>query len=207
MHVTTEKEFIPFYFNKFPKGKFLEIGSNDGDPGNPHEPCWPLLNLGWKGVYCEPNPYACAKLLTNLKPYRKHVTVVNSAITATGGLKTFYMNDFHHSCSSFQEDWMAKQTYIDEGTKQYSIGTNTSTMQQLVDYVGTDFNCISIDIECEDEILEEIIMSFDWTLFTQCKLYIIECPTKNISDYFESIGYPIVAKSIYNTMYGSVTYG
>lgn len=206
MNIIIEKDFIPQYFKDFPKGRFLEIGANDGDPIDPNEPCWPLLQLGWSGVYCEPSPFACTRLINNVRRYRKRIKVINTAITATGGFKTFYMHEDHTSCSSLQSDWIQKQPFIKKTKKpkQYAITTNTSTMQQLIDQTGANFNCVSIDIECDEHMLENMIMSFDWTLLTECKLFVIENANKNVLDYFESIGFPVVAKSQYNTLLGKL---
>ena len=66
------------------KGKFLGIGAHIGlDWG------FPLLEQGWQGVYCEPDPFNCSKLFDKMpmmKPNKLKVTqlITRSAIIQTG---------------------------------------------------------------------------------------------------------------------------
>jgi FkbM family methyltransferase len=189
-----EREFIPNFFKDFPKGRFLEIGANDGEPENPNEPVWSLVEMGWSGVYCEPNPHSCSRLLKNIKPY-KDIIVFNGAITETRGLSTFYVSDEYPMASSFDPLWMPKQYYVKPNTEQYSIITSTITLQDLVNCVGSDFDCISLDIECEMEVYEKIICSFDWSLFHKCKMLVLEGGTLITSEYFKSLGFVYAGKS------------
>jgi FkbM family methyltransferase len=185
----TESEYVSYFFKDTPNGRFLEIGSNDGEPDNPAEPCWPLVKMGWSGVYCEPNPNACSKLLKNIKPF-KDIIVVNSAIDVANGLRTFYMSDEYPMCASFNEDWLHQQTFVDSSINQYSIVTNTTTLTELINYTGSNFDCVSIDIECYWAAYEEIIIkNFDWARLSKCKLVITEQVSSFIKDYFESLGY------------------
>jgi len=195
-----EKEFIPNFFKNYPRGRFLEIGANDGEPIGQNEPIWPLVEMGWGGVYCEPNPHACSKLLKNIKPY-KDIIVFNGAITEKGGLNTFYMSDEYPMASSFDPLWMPKQKYAQPNTEQFSIITSTITLQDLVNYVGSDFDCISLDIECEMEVYEKIIGSFDWRLFHKCKVLVIEGCSHITQAYFESIGFVCAGKSPHNVIF------
>jgi FkbM family methyltransferase len=195
-----EKEFIPNFFKESPKGRFLEIGANDGEPGNLHEPVWPLVEMGWSGVYCEPNPNACSKLLTNIKPYN-NITVINGAVSIKGGLETFYITDDYPMVSSLDPNWISRQSFVPKNSDQYSITTNTFTMQDLVNCVGLDFNCISIDIENTHEVYEKLVNSFNWKLFNQCKVIVIELCNETIQNYFISIGYTCAGQSAYNTIF------
>jgi hypothetical protein len=195
-----EKEFIPNFFKDFPSGKFLEIGANDGEPNNLHEPCWELLKLGWEGVYCEPNPYACSRLLKNLKNFN-NTTVVNGAIDINPGLKNFYIDNNWSCMSSLDKNWIDQVEIAPKDLVQNPIIINTFTIKQLTDVVGIDFNCISIDIENTYDFYEKIVNSFDWKLFDKCKMLVIEICTERMKDYFISIGYTCAGQSAYNTIF------
>lgn len=195
-----EKEFIPNFFKDLPVGKFLEIGAENGKSDDPHEPVWELVKLGWEGVYCEPNPYACGRLLQNLESF-SNIIVVNGAIDVTPGLKKFYIDDAWASLSSLDKDWIKQVEITPADLLQKPIITNTFTIQQLTEAVGLDFNCISIDIENTHEFYEKIVDSFDWQLFTKCKMIVFELCTNQIQDYFISIGYTCAGHSAYNTIF------
>jgi len=195
-----ENKFIPNFFKDFSTGRFLEIGADNGLPEDPHEPVWELLKLGWEGVYCEPNPYACSRLLKNLKSFNNTI-VVNGAIDIVGGLKKFYIDDAWAGLSSLDKDWIKQVDIAPADLVQKPIITNTFTIQQLTEVVGLDFNCISIDIENTHGFYEKIVDSFDWRLFTNCKMIVIELCTDRIQDYFISIGYTCAGQSAYNTIF------
>ncbi len=55
---TTDDQIVYDFF-KNSTGKFLEIGANIGKNGTG----WQLLQNNWEGVYCEPDPVACADLM------------------------------------------------------------------------------------------------------------------------------------------------
>lgn len=196
-----EKDFIPEFFKNYTSGRFLEIGANDGEPGGPNEPVWPLVEMGWSGVYCEPNPHACSKLLKNIRPYNKDIQVVNCAVNKVGGLKKFYMSDEYPMSASLDPDWIGFMDFVKPGTYQYPIVTNTITMQQLVDFVGTDFDCISIDVENHILFYKELVESFDWSVFKKCKVLVMELQDQSLNWYFESIGYTRLGQSEYNTIF------
>jgi hypothetical protein len=195
-----ENKFIPNFFKDYSTGRFLEIGAENGLSEDPHEPVSELLKLGWAGVYCEPNPYACSRLLKNLKSFNNTI-VVNGAIDVVGGLKKFYIDDAWASLSSLDKDWIKQVDIAPADLVQEPIITNTFTIQQLTDAVGLDFNCISIDIENTHGFYEKIVDSFDWRLFTNCKMIVIELCTDRIQDYFISIGYTCAGQSAYNTIF------
>jgi len=152
------------------KGKFLGIGAHIGlDWG------FPLLEQGWQGVYCEPDPFNCSKLLENIEKYSNQVKVVNSAITPTGGVMPFYSSYNSSFLSSLDPDHL--QTAIsynsswDSNPKVIPFLTNTLSFQNLINYVGKDFDLIVIDAEGYDV---EIAESLDWSQFGKCTLVSLE---------------------------------
>lgn len=157
------------YFKNF-KGRFLGIGANFGfDWG------FPLLDRGWTGVYCEPDPIACAQLIANTEKYRDRVTIVNSAVMPTSGLRPFYLSLNSSFLSSIHSDWLenalSHNDSWDRNPKKLPILTNTISFINLIAYVGTDFDLIVIDAEGVDV---EIAMSIDWSQFTKCTLISLE---------------------------------
>ena len=99
--ITTSEFVNTFFHNK--KGKFLELGAEDANPGATEEPFWNLLVGGWHGVYVEPNPYSFEKLITNVTPY--HADVIASAWSDESQLLPFYASSTHPYCSSLDKEW------------------------------------------------------------------------------------------------------
>lgn len=153
------------------KGKFLGIGANVGlDWG------FPLLEQGWTGVYCEPDPIACAQLIQNTEKFRDRVSIINSAVMPTSGLRPFYLSLNSSFLSSMHSDWLENvlsynKNQWDQNPKKVPILTNAISFQELIDYVGNDFDLIVIDTEGVDV---EIAMSIDWSQFTKCTLLSLE---------------------------------
>ena len=149
------------HFKNF-TGKFLGIGANVGlDWG------FPLLDRGWSGVYCEPDPIACSQLIQNTEKYRNQVSIVNSAIMPTSGLRPFYLSLNSSFLSSMDSDWLEtvlsyNNNQWDKNPKKVPILTNAISFQELINYIGIDFDLIVIDTEGFDV---EIAMSVDWSVF------------------------------------------
>ena len=198
-----EKYFIQDFFKDQPTGRFLEIGARDGEPDMDSEPMWTLVEKGWSGVYCEPNPISCASLIENILPYKDKIQIFNGAISLPDSPSR--LEDFHicldiPSISSFDVDWQEQITKGDywlehfshlklDTNRQISIITNTVTFQTLIDKVGNDFDCISIDIETRLDKVEELIMSIDWGQFKNCKLLCLEINGNKCLGHLEKFGF------------------
>lgn len=78
-----EQEIILQFFKNF-KGKFMDIGAYDGAINSNTRA---LVELGWKGVLVEPQPYVFNHLVMNCAGF--DVQCVNAAVTAQGGLRRF----------------------------------------------------------------------------------------------------------------------
>ena len=190
MSELTIKQFVINHFNNQLTGKFLEIGANDGEPHNNDEPFWGLVEKNWSGVYCEPNPIACAQLVKNVMPYGDKIKIVNGALDADAGLKTFYLSvDSKGPSSSFHPEWMKQQTYHKPNDRQYPIITNSFTLENLLDNVGYDFDAMSIDIETYD--IEPILGDFNFSKLNNCKLIMLEVCSKKITQSLLNLGYSI----------------
>lgn len=147
-------------------GKFLEIGA---DYGLDH--LYPALELGWKGIYCEPDPSSCAELIKTTSPFADRVTIVNAAVAETSGLADFHLCTNASGTSSLREDWrdINRDTVPDPVIR--TIVTNTIAVNQLFDRIGYDIDIISIDTEGSDMMLIENI---PWAGLTQCKVVMFE---------------------------------
>ena len=198
-----EKYFIQDFFKDQPTGRFLEIGACNGDTNEDSEPMWTLVEKGWSGVYCEPNPISCASLIENIFPYKDKIQIFNGAISlpnSPSGLEDFHLCLDIPSISSFSLDWPECLTKSEHWLehfsnlkiypdKQISIITNTVSFQTLIDKVGNDFDCISIDIEANLTNVEELIMSIDWGQFKNCKLLCLEIGGGRYGAYLEKFGF------------------
>ena len=172
------KQYVIDFFKNKSTGRFLEIGGDDGGPKNDGEPFWGLVEQGWSGVYCEPNPISCAKLIKNLMPHGDKIKIFNGGIAPTTGIKDFYMSIETGGSSSFDPNWMKQQIFYLPEQTQYPIITNTLTLINLLNHVGWDFDAISVDIECKGDVVTNIFNDIDITKLTNCKLIILEaaCP-------------------------------
>ena len=158
------------HFKNF-TGRFLGIGANVGlDWG------FPLLEHGWTGIYCEPDPIACAELIRNTEQFRNTVSVVNTAIMPTTGLRPFYLSLNSSYLSSMDPDHLENVLLMnnfkwDSHPVKVPILTNAIAFQDFINYVGNDFDLIVIDAEGVDI---ELATSIDWSQFSNCKLVSLE---------------------------------
>ena len=160
-----DSKIVLDFFKDNTSGKFLCIGANNGlDVTNK------LLKLGWHGVYCEPDPYACTELLENTKEFVSQVTIFNVAITADSNIQKFYVSIGNSFISSIKPGWAENQT-IFKNTPIRSIIINTVGFKNLLDFLDTKFDYIQIDVEGLDA---EIISSIDWSLVVGCKMICTE---------------------------------
>jgi hypothetical protein len=194
-----EKYFVEDFFKDKPIGKFLEIGADNGGLGSDAEPMWGLVEKGWFGVYCEPNPISCAKLIENSMPYRDQIKIFNGAISldGTSKLEDFYLSLDFSPISSLDKQWADKIGNPVHMNKEswLPIITNTIDFQRFIDKVGNDFDCISIDIENESSCVDRLIMSIDWAQFKNCKLLCIETTKFGIEDYLKTFGFDYILET------------
>ena len=116
-------------------GHFLGIGANIGNDWS-----FPLLEKQWTGIYCEPDPQACATLIQNTEKYREQITIVNSAVMGSSGLMPFYLSMNSSFLSSMRSDWMHQLLSVeynkhwDKNPQQVPIITNAISFQDLINY-------------------------------------------------------------------------
>ena len=203
MNDIIEKQFVVDFFKDQPTGKFLEIGACDGGPNSDDEPFWGLLEKGWNGVYCEPNPMSCTRLINNVMPYGDKVKIFNGAVAPTSGLTDFYLSVDTGGSSSFDPSWMSQQYYYKQTDRQYPIITNTTTVNTLLNLIGWDVDAISIDVEAkpESEFLKMLFNDVDLTKLTRCKLFIIEAVPNVLRDRLLDLGFEMVFSKVHNSIF------
>jgi hypothetical protein len=146
------------FFSDTRPGRFLNIGSANG-----RDQTYALLIKGWSGVYCDPDPRALVGLLDQTAQYKDQVVLINSAITEHGGLCQFYLNELV-GLSTTCEHLLVDQF-------RYHV-TNSLTLDQLLDFVGEDFDYVQFDIEGIDDA---VVKNINWaTRLPNCKMIGIE---------------------------------
>lgn len=166
LHVTDTDSIIVNDFFAGRTGKFLIIGANNG-----MDHSRALLENGWQGIYCEPDPFAVVELIKNTDQYKSQVNIINAAITDNNyGLQPFYLSLENSACSSLSSEWITAQV-TSGGGSQRKVLTNSISFRSLIEYIGNDFDFISIDVEGHDIDLCE---SIDWGQFANLKMILLE---------------------------------
>ena len=146
----------------------------------------------------EPDPFACSKLIDNCQQWKDQISIVNAAVSFKTGLSDFYINRRSSWNSSLDRRWQAKMldfnpsAFNDDRKNIYKILTNTITMKDLIELVGSDFRVVVLDTEGMDS---KIVFSTDWSRFQNCELICIEHefaeiePHHDVIQYLESFGF------------------
>ena len=192
------------FFNSLETGRFLEIGSNDGVDGHTRF----LLEQGWHAVYCEPDPYACSRLIANTESFNDRVTIVNSVIAPTSGPLNFYLAMNGDNMSSTKSEWLDNQ-FIPEHNKITNMATrnpsgirqvitNAMSFLDLINIVGSDFDLIVTDMEGADAAT---IQSINWEQFTKTKLIVTEAGASVAKHLYTSGGFMPLCLTNHNGFY------
>ena len=146
------------FFSDQARGRFLGVGS-----GAAIDQTTSLLEKGWSGVYCDPDPLIWSDLLKNTEPYRDRTLLVNAAVATDSKLCDFHISE-SVALSSIKRDQVSNL--------YRTVLTHTVTMDQLLDRIGDDFDYVQFDIEGLDA---DVIESIDWSRrFLNCKLIGVE---------------------------------
>ena len=189
--------FVDGVFSDQQIGKALVIGANQGEG-----PAYSLIEKGWYAVCCEPDPYALGILLNN--KYADQLTIVHSAITPTPGkLTPFYLAE-RNAMSSLDKDWLELQVERgvcpEDQAVQQEILTHTLSFQQLLNYVGVDFDLVVIDAEGQDS---QLLGAIDWNQLHKCTMVCVE-DIYDGAKWLEDVGFNLVLKSNHNYFYKRV---
>lgn len=187
----TLQQIVSDYFGDY-VGRFLELGANDGSLIE-GEPCTHLLEKGWYGLYCEPNPFSLVKLIENTNHY--NVDILTAAISTTESIAEFLASESHPYLSSLNVDWVdhcnkqRPELLFDLEPKQYNIFVNTITPTDLFTKFGYDFDLISIDIEMYPPQVYTLLKNMDFEALDKCKMVVVEGNFIYIDEYMEYCGF------------------
>lgn len=174
-------------------GRFLEIGANDYNAEDNSEPCSHLLEKGWYGLYCEPNPFSLVNLIENTKQY--NVDVISAAVSTTDGIAQFLASESHPYLSSLNLDWIENysknmpQFLFDRQRNEHKIYVNTITPRDLFCEFGYDFDLISIDIELYPPQTYMLLKKIDFEALHNCKMVITEGDFIYTDEYMKYFGF------------------
>ena len=166
-------------------GNFLCVGAKDGE-----DQTLRLLERGWTGTYCEPDPRAFLKLMRTVRPYNHRVTLINTAVFPRGGLMTFNLAQ-NTSHSSLIDSWAKRHndSIVDR------IQVNCITLKQLL---TKKFDYIQIDTEGLDVAL---ISSVDWSTVPSCEMICTEAGPSVLKQLCEQGDYMITDVTPENAFY------
>lgn len=184
-------------------GKFLEIGANDCLVHYEQEPCSHLLEKGWYGLYCEPNPFSLVNLIKNSKQYNRDI--ICAAVTPTNELVEFYSSESHPFLSSTEPTWIdtclrvMPEFFSLRERNEYTVYVNTITPTEIFEKFGYDFDCISIDIELYPPQTHMLMLEFDFSKLNS-RMVIVEGTFPYTDEYMKAFGF---SAQIYdnNTIY------
>ena len=134
-----DEQYILKYFGEKSKGRFLDIGANDGITfSNTRR----LVELGWSGVCVEPDPTAFVSLIANNKE-NSNIALINSGLGVFDGMQKFYamQDSLLSSFSPEQQKIWSNAPFV----REYYV--NQISWNTLLNLIGTDFDFVSIDAE------------------------------------------------------------
>jgi len=165
-----EEAIIRFYFKEF-KGRFLDIGANDGKTLS--NTLWCAEN-GWSGVCVEPSETAFNKLI---KQHKNHnVQCIQTAIGLFDGTCEFYESGNHLGTDDVSLISTINKNELDRWKNSNNVFTNKQTDIVTFETLLTkitgklSFDLISIDAEGLDlDIMRQINFQK-----LKCKMLIVE---------------------------------
>jgi len=173
-------------------GHFLNIGANDG-----LDQTLPLLQSGWHGTYCEPDPVAMARLLETTREHRHRVSIINAAISPHGGMAPFHLAGATYH-SSLREGWADAQSGAPRENTPRTIWNNCVTMTQLLERSPEPFDYIQTDAEGSDR---DIITSVDWQRFPGTQMICTEAGPSVLKHLCQSGNFMITDRTRDNAIY------
>jgi hypothetical protein len=190
---SNSKKIVSDFFGNH-VGKFLEIGANELDLNLNGEPCSHLLEKGWYGLYCEPNPFSLVRLIEQTKDY--NVDILCAAVNYKTGISKFKASKSHAYLSSMDSDWMDFMLdLMPESLKNiprddHNIYINTVTPSEIFDKFGYDFDCISIDVELPPWHTHQILTQIDFDKVV-AKMVVVETKFLSSDEYMRKFGFSI----------------
>ena len=173
-----EEQLILNYFSNQKKGRFLDIGANDGITLSNVRA---LAEKGWEGVMIEPSKIAYNRCVENYKNFF-HVLIDNCAIGTYTGRSKFYESGEHLG----NGDYSLLSSVIEEETKRWTKETFIQTEVNIFKWADFKllhrfrvYDFITIDAEGMDyEILSQINLKT-----TKTKMVCVEHNGNQIEKY------------------------
>lgn len=198
----SEEAVILNYFHSqgIKKGKFIDIGANDGTTLSNTRA---LAELGWSGVLIEPSTTAYDKAV-KLYSDNKFVTVYNCAIGKENKHITLYESGEHLG----KGDTSLLSTIVKDELSRWKGETFTEKVAMCYDWnyfleqsETKEFDFISMDIEgMELEVLPQMDLNA-----LKVSLFCVEWNGNNFdffNDYFTSFGFSLIHQNPENLIYG-----
>ena len=187
------KQIVSDFFGNH-VGKFLEFGANELNLNAKSEPCSHLLEKGWYGLYCEPNPFSLVNLIQQTKHY--NADILCAAVNYKTGISKFKASKSHTYLSSMDSDYMDNiLKYMPDGIKNiprndHDVYVNTITPSEIFDKFGYDFDCISIDVELPPWHTHQILTQIDFDM-VMAKMVIVETKFYDSDEYMRKFGFSV----------------
>lgn len=174
-----EEAIIKYYFRQA-KGRFIDIGANDGRTFS--NTLW-CAEHGWSGVCVEPSIVAFEKLCNEHEGYA--VQCINMAVGTSEGIVEFYESGTHLNrgdtslLSTIDKSEVSRWANTDnEFTKTEAVSTTWDGLMKRIEG-STQFDLITIDAEGLDLA---IIQQIDFNKH-KCKMLIVEYNQKDEFEY------------------------
>jgi FkbM family methyltransferase len=163
-----EEEIILKHLGHMPTGRFLDIGAFDGITlSNTYR----LYESAWNGVLVDPSPIAFVKLMETysdaLGEPETDIRLVNAAVVP-GPSKLMVLHDASGDPLSTMN---GKTLHLWPRTKFYPITINTVNIIDFLDFVGYDFDMISMDA---DGMNLELFLSLPLDRLNKLKMIVVE---------------------------------
>ena len=142
-------------------GRFLCVGSSEG-----RDQTLRLLESGWTGVYCEPDPRTFRELERTTEPHQDRVTLMNVAVSPKAGPAPFNLASmpFH---SSLLPGWAHTQGDHNVSRVEVHCVTLKQLLTQAFDYIQTDTEGMDA----------AIVSSVDWAVVPTAEMICTEAGT------------------------------
>jgi FkbM family methyltransferase len=182
-----EEQYILEYFKTW-KGNFLEIGSFDPFKFSNTRA---LVELGWRGVYCEPSP-SCFQSFINEYRDNNKILLLNYAIGAENGTMKFYDSKGDAISTSIVTEC------VKWGVDRFKeITVDVMSMNDLIDKYAKNIDFLNIDVEGNSYELFKLIPD---SFFGQLKMICIEHDNKKeeIEEHLHKFGFTTVLHNFEN---------
>jgi|APSaa5957512535_1039671.scaffolds.fasta_scaffold24434_5 FkbM family methyltransferase len=183
-HTACDAEIVSEHFADR-TGSFLCVGAMDGN-----DQTLQLLENGWTGVYCEPDPRTFKQLTHTVEPHKDRVTLINAAVSPRAGLAPFNLaSQCGHS--SLIDSWAQRHGDTNVDRIQVNCVTLKELLTQKFDYIQTDTEGLD----------RAIISSVDWTKVPSCEMICTEAGAAVLKQLCQQGDYIITDMTPTNAFY------